>query len=97
MWKTPIFLFSLILFVTFVKPVTNFRLDPFTKCYGKYGCYSLKYPWYSSHRVVNLFPKSDTEIDVNFYLYTRENRRKRQEIFEEDVDSVRNSHFDAKK
>ena len=74
-----------------------FKLDPFTKCYGKYGCYSLKYPWYSSHRVVNLFPKSATDIEVNFFLYTRQNRRKRQELFEDDVSSIKKSNFDAKK
>ena len=67
------------------------------KCYGKYGCMSLKYPWYSSHRVVNLFPKGPKEIDVNFFLYTRENKRKRQELFEDDVKSVQKSYFDSKK
>ena len=38
-----------------------------TKCYGKYGCMSLKHPWYSSHRVVNLFPKGHCAV----YTYIR--------------------------
>lgn len=74
-----------------------FISDPLTKCYGKYGCISLKYPWYSSHRVVNLFPKSAQEIEVNFFLYTKHNRRKRQELFEDDKNSIAKSHFNATK
>ena len=86
-----------VIFVLSILRIQSFKLDPFTKCYGKYGCYSLKYPWYSSHRVVNLFPKSATDIEVNFFLYTRQNRRKRKELFEDDVSSIKKSHFDAKK
>ena len=26
-------------------------------CHGKYGCFSIDYPWFSSHRVVNAFPR----------------------------------------
>jgi hypothetical protein len=73
---------------------TNKSIDFLQKCYGKYGCFSVKYPWYSSHRVVNLFPKSAKEIQPNFFLYTRQNRRKRQELFEDDPNSLHNSFFD---
>ena len=71
--------------------------DPLTKCYGKYGCFTLKYPWYSSHRVVNLFPKNSNELGVNIYLFTRKNRRSRQELFIDDLHSIQNSFLDSKK
>ena len=71
--------------------------DPWTRCYGKYGCLDLKYPWYSSHRVVNLFPKSAQEIEVNFYIYTWRNKRQRQELFTDDEASVQKSNFDSNK
>ena len=73
------------------------NIDPMERCYGKYGCFSLKYPWYSSHRVVNLFPKSEREIDVNYFLFTRSNRRSRQELFNDDLDSIEKSDFDPEK
>ena len=73
------------------------NIDPMERCYGKYGCFSLKYPWYSSHRVVNLFPKSEREIDVNYFLFTRSNRRSRQVLFNDDLDSIEKSDFDPEK
>ncbi len=73
------------------------HLDPLTKCFGKYGCFSVKYPWYSSHRVVNLFPKSAREIEADIFLYTRKNRRKPQQLYEDDEDSILGSHFSSKR
>lgn len=36
----------------------SLKRDGFLKtCHGKYGCFSVDYPWFSSHRVVNALPR----------------------------------------
>ena len=47
------------------------RKDLLRVCYGKYGCFSIDYPWTSSHRVISLFPESPREVKPYFFLYTR--------------------------
>ena len=82
---------------SFLSVILKIYRDALNQCYGKYGCFSLKYPWYSSHRIVNLFPKSVKEINANFYLFTRKNRRSRQELFIDDLDSIEQSDFNSEK
>ena len=67
----------------------------FSQCYGKYGCYTIDYPYMNSHRVVNAYPRSPEEIRPQFKLYTRLNLKKATYLYEGSTLSVVRSHFDA--
>ncbi len=34
------------------------RHDLLNVCYGRFGCFSLDYPWVSARRLINMVPKS---------------------------------------
>ena len=48
------------------------RRDLLRVCYGRYGCFSLDWPWFSSRRVINSIPKSPRAIRPRFIVYARE-------------------------
>ncbi len=47
------------------------RRDLLRVCYGKYGCFSVDWPWFNTYRVLNLIPKNPKAIRPKFHLYTR--------------------------
>lgn len=67
------------------------------QCYGKYGCFSVDYPWWSSHRIMNLFPESPREIRPYFFLYTRRNPNSMQLLSDGNHHALRGSNFDSRK
>ena len=69
----------------------------FTKCYGKYGCYKLLYPFWNSHRVLNMFPRPPETVRPDFLLYTRTNPKHPTLLYEGHHKSVIHSNFDPNK
>lgn len=66
-----------------------------TRCYGKYGCFSVGEPFLSLHRPINLFPLPPDALDVQFLLRTRRNNYIYQRLKADDADSFIDSNFDG--
>ena len=73
------------------------RHDLLRQCYGRYGCFSVDAPWFSSHRIVNMFPKGPDKIWPRFFLYTRRNWRRGQPLAEGSLALLRRSDFDPRR
>ena len=69
----------------------------FQRCYGVFGCFRIDGPWTSSHRPLNLFPKSADEVVPGFWLYTRRNKEQYQDLKLGYPTSVTNSNIDPTK
>lgn len=67
------------------------------QCFGKYGCFSVDHPWFSSHRPLSFFPKSPKVMNAYFFLYTRHNPIHLHLLKIDNVPSVQMSHFDPTK
>ncbi|XP_064479475.1 inactive pancreatic lipase-related protein 1-like isoform X2 [Ornithodoros turicata] len=66
-----------------------------TRCYGKYGCFSVGEPFLSLQRPINLFPVAPEALDVQFLLRTRRNNHYYQKLKSGDADSFSESKFDG--
>ena len=69
----------------------------FQKCYGVFGCFRIDGPWTSSHRPLNLFPKSKDELIPGFWLYTRRNKKQYQDLRLGYTASIKSSNIDPTK
>ena len=83
----------------FVSPVAlaSARKDLLQQCYGKYGCFSIDYPWFSSHRVVQMLPKGPLQIWPEFHLFSRRNPFQHQKLSEGNFELLQKSFFDPTK
>ena len=92
-------------FATFANPQksekgsssTDILSSMLTKCYGKYGCYKLLYPFWNSHRVINMFPRPPEQVRPDFLLYTRKNTKHPTLLYENEHLSVMGSNYDSNK
>ncbi|XP_077549645.1 pancreatic lipase-related protein 2-like isoform X2 [Haemaphysalis longicornis] len=66
-----------------------------TRCYGKYGCFSVGEPFLSIQRPLNLFPLPAEALNVQFFLRTRRNNEYYQRLKAGDADSFADSKFDS--
>ncbi|KAL1418189.1 hypothetical protein MTO96_026200 [Rhipicephalus appendiculatus] len=66
-----------------------------TRCYGKYGCFSVGEPFLSIQRPLNLFPLPPESLNVQFFLRTRRNNEYYQRLKSGDADSFADSKFDS--
>ncbi|KAM7286457.1 pancreatic triacylglycerol lipase [Ixodes scapularis] len=66
-----------------------------TRCYGKYGCFSVGEPFLSIHRPLNLYPLPPEALGVQFLLRTRRNNEFYQRLKSGDADSFADSKFDS--
>ncbi|KAK7794265.1 hypothetical protein R5R35_013600 [Gryllus longicercus] len=57
-----------------IHPNEVYDLNSTTRCFNKYGCFSIEPPWKSGARPISLLPESPKKISPNFCLYTRKNR-----------------------
>lgn len=66
-----------------------------TRCYGKYGCFSVGEPFLSIHRPLNLFPLPPEALGAQFLLRTRRNNEYYQRLKSGDSDTFSDSKFDG--
>ena len=73
------------------------RGDLLRVCYGKYGCFSIDYPWFSTHRLINMIPKGPDAIWPNFLLYRQPELKRYHVLVDGDLNRLRRSPFDRNK